>query len=58
MRLKHLLGPLPNVSSSALVTLIFLIFFAALCWYVYRKERKAVYKYLESLPLTEENNER
>ena len=55
MRLKHLLGPLPNVASSAAVTLIFLMFFIGLCWFVYRRDRRAIYSNLERLPLEEDN---
>lgn len=54
MRLKALLGPLPNVGASALVTTLGLLFFIGLCCYVYRRERKNIYKHLEMLPLEED----
>lgn len=57
MKFKHLLGPLPNMEASAFVTAIFLIFFAALCWFVYRKERRAIYETLGRLPLEEDTND-
>lgn len=53
MRLKQLLAPLPNAGASVIITLIFVGFFCALCWYVYRKDRKRVYSHLEQLPLEE-----
>lgn len=51
MRLRHLLGPLPDPGVSALVTALFLLFFLGLCWFVYRRERRALYSRLEKMPL-------
>lgn len=50
MRLRHLLGPLPSVEWSSLITLGFCLFFVGLCWYVYRRDRRGVYQHLEQLP--------
>ena len=57
MRLKFLLGPLPNVNASAVVTAVFLVFFIVLCWFVYRRERRAIYERLEKLPLAEDSDD-
>ena len=57
MKMKHLLGPLPNAGASALITSLFFLFFVVLCWYVYRRDRKPIYEHLEQLPLTENENE-
>ncbi|MCO6432249.1 MAG: CcoQ/FixQ family Cbb3-type cytochrome c oxidase assembly chaperone [Deltaproteobacteria bacterium] len=57
MRLKHLLGPLPNVSAAALITAIFCLFFIVLCWYVFRRDRRSIYEHLEKLPFSEDGNE-
>lgn len=54
MKFKMLLGPLPNVGASSLVTVFFLTFFVVLCWFVYRRERNAIYEHLEALPLSED----
>lgn len=54
MRLRNLLGPLPDVGASVLITVAFMLFFVGLCWYVYRKERRSVYQHLEQLPLEED----
>lgn len=56
MKLKHLLGPLPNVDAAGFVTAIFVIFFVVLCFYVYRRERKPIYEHLGQLPLKEDSN--
>lgn len=57
MKFKHLLGPLPNALSAGSVTLIFLAFFVALCWFVYRRERKATYSHIERLPLEDSDHD-
>ena len=54
MRLKNLLGPLPDAGVSALITLFFLLFFVGLCWFVYSRNRRAVYQHIERLPLEED----
>jgi|688.fasta_scaffold2444722_2 cbb3-type cytochrome oxidase subunit 3 len=56
MRLKFLLGPIPNALSAGFVTVAFVLFFVGLCWFVYRKDRRALYKTLERLPLEENNH--
>ena len=55
MRLKMLLGTLPNVGASTLITVGFFCMFLGLCWYVYRRDRQSVYEHLEALPLMEDN---
>lgn len=54
MRLRQLLAPLPNVGASAAVTLIFLLFFVGLCWFVYQRSRKSIYEQIQQLPLEED----
>lgn len=51
MRLKSLLGSLPNSGASVLFTTIFFLFFIGLCFFVYKKSRSAIYSRLEKLPL-------
>ncbi len=51
MRLKALLGPLPDANMSALFTAVFFLFFIGLCFYVYQKARRPIYEHLEKLPL-------
>lgn len=51
MRLKSLLGPLPDAGASVFFTTLFFLFFIVLCWYVWQKERKSIYEHLEKLPL-------
>lgn len=51
MRIKNLLAPLPSSSASIFFTLMFLMFFIALCWFVYKKTRKPIYEHLSQLPL-------
>ena len=57
MRLKYILGPLPNVEAAAFVTAIFVLFFVGLCWFVYRRDRRTIYEHLENLPLKEDSND-
>ena len=57
MKLKHLLGPLPNVDAAGVITMIFALFFVVLCWYVFRRDRKPIYEHLGALPLEEDSNE-
>lgn len=57
MKFKHLLGPLPSVGGQASITIIFIVFFIGLCWFVCRRERAAVYAHLERLPLEEESHD-
>jgi cbb3-type cytochrome oxidase subunit 3 len=45
---------LPSTAGSIAATVFFLLFFAAVCWFVYRRDRQRVYKHLEQLPLEEE----
>ncbi len=51
MRLKSLLGTLPDANASAFFTAIFFLFFVGLCFFVYQKARRPVYEHLEKLPL-------
>lgn len=51
MRLKSLLGTLPDAGASAFFTTLFFLFFIGLCWFVYQKSRQPVYEHLEKLPL-------
>jgi len=55
MRMKFLLGPIPNVTASGIVTVLCLLFFVGLCWFVYRRDRKGIYMHLQSLPLSEDD---
>ncbi len=58
MRFKHLLGPIPNALSAGSVTVLFVLFFVGLCWFVYRRERRAIYSHIERLPLEESTHDR
>ena len=49
--MKQLLAPLPNCGASIFFTVVFLVFFVALCVFVYRKDRQSVYRHLSNLPL-------
>lgn len=51
MRLKNLLGTLPDAGASAVFTALFCLFFLVVCVYVYRKSRRPIYEYLSKLPL-------
>jgi cbb3-type cytochrome oxidase subunit 3 len=53
--MKNLLQPLPSTTGSIAVLILFTVFFALLCWFVYRRDRKAIYAHLESLPIQEED---
>ena len=51
MRLKNLIGSLPSSEASIVFTSLFFLFFIGLCFFVYKKSRKAIYNHLEKLPL-------
>lgn len=57
MRLRHLLGPVSEALAPSLVTLCFVLFFVGLCWFVYRRERNAIYAHLERMPLEENDHD-
>jgi len=57
MRLKLLLGPLPNPESSAAITLLFFLLFLGLCRSVYRRDREKLYQKLAALPFAEDEHE-
>lgn len=57
MRLKQLLGPLPSSGLSSAMIVLFLAFFIGLCFYVWRRDRQAIYEHLENLPLEEKSHD-
>lgn len=52
--MRQLLGPLPSAGASVFLTVLFTAFFIGLCWYVYRANRRSIYRHVERLPLIEE----
>ena len=57
MRLRSLLGPIPNEFSAGSITILFIAFFVGLCWFVYRQDRRSVYQHIERLPLEEKDHD-
>ncbi|MBX7136928.1 MAG: hypothetical protein K1X83_03015 [Oligoflexia bacterium] len=53
--MKDLLQPVLVSNWTICITPIFLMFFVAACWWIFRRERASLYKTIERMPLGDDD---